>query len=254
MARLIRIAQTRLRNSSSCSPKTLINSHPNPPLLPRHSMPYTSEALPTSPLSSSILRILRTEIEYQSDSAPPHQPPTKFNSFAVEDRPGQQWITTRGKFGDSEDIKIEVTMFDGDVACIADNYLFRLDGRKNGYESVPKTGDDSSGEDLRLHISVLVDISKGDGSNDLEFLCSAWPDCMEIPKVYVLRRGGMPAKPYLGPDFRDVNEEIQKKLCGYLEARGVNDELSLFLHQYMMNKDRIELIRWLGNLKLAVEK
>ncbi|KAL6212988.1 hypothetical protein ACLB2K_018203 [Fragaria x ananassa] len=235
MARLIRIAQTRLRNCSSCSPKTLINRHPNPPLLPKHSMPYTSEALPTSPLSSSILRILRTEIEYQSDSAPPHQPPTKFNSFVVEDRPGEQWITMRGKFGDSEDIKIEVTMFDG-------------------YESVPKTGDDSSGEDLRLHISVLVDISKGDGSNDLEFLCSAWPDRLEIQKVYVLRRGGMPAKPYLGPDFRDVNEEIQKKLCGYLEARGVNDELSLFLHQYMMNKDRIELIRWLGNLKLAVEK
>lgn len=89
----------------------------------------------------------------------------------------------RGKFGDSEDIKIEVTMFDG-------------------YESVPKTGDDSSGEDLRLHISVLVDISKGDGSNDLEFLCSAWPDSLEIQKVYVLRRGRMPAEPYLGPDFR----------------------------------------------------
>ncbi|XP_004291946.1 PREDICTED: uncharacterized protein At2g39795, mitochondrial [Fragaria vesca subsp. vesca] len=235
MARLIRIAQTRLRNCSSCSPKTLINRHPNPPLLRWHSMPYTSEALPTSPLTSNILRILRTEIEYQSDSAPPHQPPTKFNSFAVEDRPGEQWITMRGKFGDSEDIKIEVTMFDG-------------------YESVPKTGDESSGEDLRLHISVLVDISKGDGSNDLEFLCSAWPDSLEIQKVYVLHRGRMPAKPYLGPDFRDVNEEIQKKLRGYLEARGVNDELSLFLHQYMMNKDRIELIRWLGNLKLAVEK
>ncbi|XP_062023207.1 uncharacterized protein At2g39795, mitochondrial isoform X1 [Rosa rugosa] len=235
MARLIRIAQTTLRNCSSCSPKTLINGHPNPPLLQMHNRPYASEALSTSPLTANILRILRTEIEYQSESAPPHQPPAKFNSFAVEDRPGEQWITMRRKFGDTEEIKIEVTMFDG-------------------YESVPKTGDDGSGEDLRLHISVLVDISKGDASNDLEFLCSAWPDRLEVQKVYVLHRGRMPAKPYLGPDFRDVNEEIQKKLRGYLDARGVNDGLSLFLHQYMMNKDRIELIRWLGNLKLAVEK
>lgn len=53
---------------------------------------------------------------------------------------------------------------------------------------------------------------------------------------------------------RDLNREIQKKLSDYLEARGVNDELSVFLHQYMMNKDRIELIQWLGNVKSAVER
>lgn len=40
----------------------------------------------------------------------------------------------------------------------------------------------------------------------------------------------------------------------FLEARGVNDELSVFLHEYMMNKDRIELIRWLCGLKSFVEK
>lgn len=86
----------------------------------------------------------------------------------------------RGKFGDTEDIKIEVTMFDG-------------------YEIVHKMRDDCSGEDVRLHISVLVDISKGDGSDDLEFVCSAWPDSLEIRKVYLLRHL---KTPYMGPDFR----------------------------------------------------
>lgn len=92
----------------------------------------------------------------------------------------------RRKFGDTEEIKIEVTMFDG-------------------YESVPKNGDDLSGEDVRLHISVLVDISKAGGSNDLEFLCSAWPDRLEVQKVYVLHRAKnhrMLAKPHMGPHFR----------------------------------------------------
>ena len=89
----------------------------------------------------------------------------------------------RGKFGETEDIKIEVTMFDG-------------------YETVRKTGDNSSGEDVPLHVSMLVDIIKGDGSKDLEFLCSAWPDRLEVQKVYVLERDRMPAKPYMGPDFR----------------------------------------------------
>ncbi|KAL6295820.1 hypothetical protein ACE6H2_003962 [Prunus campanulata] len=246
MARLIRTAQSALRLSSSCSCKTLINGiqrHPNPSLQVQKAIstslfqnrPYASETLPKSPMEANILRILRNEEEYQSEYAPPEQPPTKFNSFTVQDRSGELWMTMRGKFGDTEDIKIEVTMFDG-------------------YEMVPKTGDDSSGEDVRLHLSMLVDISKGDDSNDLEFMCSAWPDRLEVQKVYVLDRYRMPAKPYMGPDFRSLKRTIQKRFIEYLEARGVNDELSVFLHQYMANKDRIELIKWLGKVKSFLEK
>lgn len=68
---------------------------------------------------------------------------------------------------DNEDIKLEASMFDG-------------------YVTVPKLGDVASDEDLRLHISVIVDISRGDGGEKLEFLCSAWPDHLEIQKVYLL--------------------------------------------------------------------
>ena len=109
------------------------------------------------------------------------QPATEFNSLTVEERPGEQLVTIRGKFGDREDIKIEATMFDG-------------------YEHIPV--DDSSAVNVRLHLSLLVDISKGDGGNVLEFVCSAWPDCLDVEKVYILRHGQMPARPYLGPDFR----------------------------------------------------
>ncbi|KAL9363510.1 hypothetical protein Peur_046295 [Populus x canadensis] len=56
----------------------------------------------------------------------------------------------------------------------------------DGYVTVPKLGDVASGEDLRHHISVIVDISRGDGGEKLEFLCSAWPDHLEIQKVYLL--------------------------------------------------------------------
>ncbi|XP_062164448.1 uncharacterized protein At2g39795, mitochondrial [Alnus glutinosa] len=193
-----------------------------------------SEPIAKSPFEANILRILRTEIEYQSEYAPPHQPVTKFNSFTVEDRPGEQWITMRGKFGDAESIKIEATMFDG---CVP----------------VPRLGDDSSGVDMRLHLSLLVDISRDDCGDELEFLCSAWPDLLEVQKVYMLRRDRMLARPYMGPDFRKLDAKIQKALKEYLEARGVNDELSVFLHEYMMNKDRTELIQWFGNVKNSVE-
>lgn len=53
---------------------------------------------------------------------------------------------------------------------------------------------------------------------------------------------------------RKMDAKLQKALKEYLEARGVNDELAVFLHEYMMNKDRTELIRWLGNVKNFVEE
>jgi complement component 1 Q subcomponent-binding protein len=111
------------------------------------------------------------------------QPVTKFNSFTVEDRAGEQIITMRGKYGENENVKIEATMFDG---CIA----------------ISKPGNESSGQDFCLHLSLIVDISKGDAFNELEFVCSAWPNFLEVQKVYILSRDSLLARPYIGPDFR----------------------------------------------------
>lgn len=111
------------------------------------------------------------------------QPPTSFNAFSVENRPGEQFVRLRRKFGEKEDIKIEATMFDG---CVSE----------------PKAGDDTHGEDIRLHISLLVDIVKGEGTNGLGFVCSSWPDGLEIMKVYILRGNRLLPKAHMGPNLR----------------------------------------------------
>lgn len=110
------------------------------------------------------------------------QPATEFKSFSVEDCPGEQCIVMKGKFGEDENIKMEATMFDG-------------------FMTVPRTGLDASGRDVRLHISLLVDISKVDGSEEIEFLCSVWPNRIEIQKLYKLRRNKITGQPYMGPNF-----------------------------------------------------
>ncbi|OIT02581.1 PREDICTED: uncharacterized protein At2g39795, mitochondrial [Nicotiana attenuata] len=195
---------------------------------------HASEATQKSPFESNILRILRNEVNYQLDYAPPHPPVTKFNTFMVEDRPGEQWITLRRKFGNDEHIKIEATMFDGSI-------------------TVPKTSDENIGEDVRLHISVLVDIWKGEGSEFLEFVCSSWPNSLEIQKVYILRSDGSPAQPYMGPNVRDLDSGFRDGLNEFLKTRGINDELSAFLHEFMMNKDRTEAIEWLRKIQSFIE-
>ncbi|KAM7257086.1 hypothetical protein ACFE04_012827 [Oxalis oulophora] len=235
MARLIRTIisssslSSMMHSLNSCSP--FLQSQGATSALRQFATTTTTK----SPFEANVLRIIRNEIDYQSEYAPPHEPATTFGSFTVKDRPGEQWMTMKGKFGDKEDIKLEATMFDG---CV----------------SVPRVGEDKSGFDLRLHISVLVDISKGDDGNDLEFVCSAWPDRLEIQKVYILRRDKMTTMPYLGPDYRRMNVELQKTLRDFLEMRGINNQLSFFLHEYMANKDRIELIHWLGKVESYVQK
>ncbi|KAK9683492.1 hypothetical protein RND81_10G145000 [Saponaria officinalis] len=195
---------------------------------------YGTDAKLRSPFDSNIIRILRTEIDYQYDYAPPQQPSPSFNSFSVEERPGEQFVRLQRKFGEKEDIKIEATMFDG---CV----------------SVPKPGDDDDGDNIRLHISLLIDIHKGEGSDGLGFVCSAWPDSLEIMKVYTLRSNGLPPKAHMGPNLGKLDPKLRKALHDYLEARGVNEDLAFFLHHYMVNKDRSELLRWLDKLKSFVE-
>ncbi|KAG6389310.1 hypothetical protein SASPL_150778 [Salvia splendens] len=195
----------------------------------------SSSPSPSSPFESRLRTILRNEIQYQYDYAPPHQPVTEFERFSVEDQPGQQWITLRAKSAEDENIKIEATMFDGSIL-------------------EPKSDDEDTEEVVRLHISMLVDIWKGKETDSMEFVCSAWPYSLEIQKVYMFKQDNSPAQPYMGPDMKNLSNKLRTGFYEFLNYRGINSDLSRFLHQYMMNKDRIELLHWLGKVQSYIEK
>ena len=108
----------------------------------------------------------------------------KFDSFTINDRPGEQWIRLKRKFGENENITIEATMFDGAIPA----------SKAAG----------SLGEDVQLHISLIVNITKGKGCDVLEIMCSAWPDSMEINRLLVHGGQKMPSQPYTGPGFKYV--------------------------------------------------
>nr|XP_010942138.1 uncharacterized protein At2g39795, mitochondrial [Elaeis guineensis] len=110
-------------------------------------------------------------------------------------------------------------------------------------------------DDARLHISLLVEVSKGEASDYvLQFVCSAWPDSIDVEKVFPLHRGPAAPRPYMGPDFKELDEELGSAVREFLEERGVNDDLAEFLHGYMANKDKTELLRWLRNVESYVKK
>ncbi|KAK8954991.1 hypothetical protein KSP39_PZI002356 [Platanthera zijinensis] len=247
----------------SLSLKTLALAHPS---ILSSSRSYISE-MRRSALKDNLLRILRTEITYEFEHRSPRlviyptniqsiaapfenstfsdsrlnpgsflQSPTSFDSFFVEDNPGEQWIRLKRKYGEAEDIKIDATMFDGATPQ-------RLPAAAGGEE------------EPRLHISLIVEVSKGEASGSvLQFVCSAWPDSLDVEKVFPVSRGPAALRPFMGPHFKELDDELQAALRSYLEERGVNDDLAEFLHEYMENKDKTEVIRWMKNVEAYVMK
>ncbi|EPS72644.1 hypothetical protein M569_02113 [Genlisea aurea] len=180
----------------------------------------------------NILRLIRNEIQYEADHSTSFQPPQELDSFKVDEMPGEQWIRLSRKFGENEDIKIEATMFD---------------------RSIPvKKTDDSL--DPKLHLNLVIHIIKQECNQVLEFVCSAWPDSIHIRRVYA--RGRDPAKdqPFFGPEFKELDDELQDSLYDFLESRGIDEELAGFLHSFMRYKDKAEYIRWMGTLKSFIQQ
>ncbi|XP_076900988.1 uncharacterized protein At2g39795, mitochondrial-like [Bidens hawaiensis] len=189
---------------------------------------YVSD-MRNSAFEDRIRRLIRNDIRYELDRSPLTQLVSKFKSFTIDERTGEQWIRLNKKLGNNEEIKLQVTMFQ---------------------VSAPPQKDTDN--DLELYISMVVDIFKDDETGILEFLCNVWPDSVEIDKVFMHVQDGMTGKPYLGPPFDDLDDELQTSLYDFLETRGINDELAAYLHKCMQHKSKNEYIRWLGNIESFV--
>ena len=101
----------------------------------------------------------------------------------MDERQGEQWIRLSRKFGENEEVKVEVTMFDGSLPV--------KKPRKIGTE-----------EEATLHITLIVDIYKEEWTDVLEVVCSAWPESIEIQKIFMRGRDQMAGQPYMGPGFK----------------------------------------------------
>ena len=59
---------------------------------------------------------------------------------------------------------------------------------------------------------------------------------------------------YTGPPFGQLDEEVQSMLEQYLDARGINTALALFIPDYIDVKEQKEYLGWLGRVKTFVSE
>lgn len=58
---------------------------------------------------------------------------------------------------------------------------------------------------------------------------------------------------YAGPQFANLDEDLQVLIERYLDERGVNTSLALFVPNYIDYKEQKEYLGWLENVKGFVE-
>jgi len=58
---------------------------------------------------------------------------------------------------------------------------------------------------------------------------------------------------YVGPPFGNLDEDLQVLLERYLDERGINTALAIFVPDYIDMKEQREYLRWLENVKGFVE-
>lgn len=58
---------------------------------------------------------------------------------------------------------------------------------------------------------------------------------------------------YVGPPFGNLDEDLQVMFERYLDERGINTALAIFVPDYIDMKEQKEYVRWLENVKGFVE-
>lgn len=191
--------------------------------------PSSDEKL-LSVLDSEIQCAEETE-EVQAEGVPSDFP------FKIEDEPGQDIITLTREY-QGENISIEVHMPDP---------MNGEEEEEDNYEGGQETEKDQS------YIPLVVRVSKKN-TPTLEFTCTANPDEISIDSLSVKNPDSTEDQiPYEGPDFGDLDENLQKAFHKYLEVRGIKPSTMSFLHGYMLAKESREYVTWLKNMHKFVE-
>ncbi|KAM7272058.1 hypothetical protein ACFE04_031272 [Oxalis oulophora] len=199
-----------------------------------------STALRNPVADDSLARVIESEIKCAQEAEDHDQVegvPADF-PFKIDDQPGLQTVKlTRDYKG--EKIVVEVHM---------PNLVTGEDD-----EDLNDNDDDDAQKGNQSSIPLVVTVSKNNAPY-MEFTCTAFADEIAIESLAIRKPENSEDQiVYEGPDFNDLDENLQKAFHKYLEMRGIKPSTTNFLHEYMINKDSREYLLWLKNLKGFVE-
>ncbi|KAJ4907587.1 Mitochondrial glycoprotein family protein [Raphanus sativus] len=107
-------------------------------------------------------------------------------------------------------------------------------------------------EELLKGIPMIINVSKDDDDICIEFAVKAFVNEIIINAVSVLQPHE-PRNPYQGPEFDDLDENLQKAFHRFLEIRGIKPTITEVVAGYLVNKASRERFQWLKDVKSFVD-
>lgn len=203
--------------------------------------------------------------------------------FEIHDVPGQEEVVLTRQFGD-ETIKItfsiaDLNNIDPDADYNQDRALGDEEdmdninqGDQKSFKSVPEDsisaadqeseeGDEEPEQTFPARVNVVIE-KPGKGALAVECIAQDGMIVIENTYYYANSEHATSKRPemlaerqdmYVGPPFGNLDEDLQVLLERYLEERGINTPLALFVPDYIDMKEQREYLRWLSNVKDFVE-
>ncbi|KAJ0228881.1 hypothetical protein HA466_0320920 [Hirschfeldia incana] len=207
----------------------------------------TESAVTKTTADENLVSVLESEIDCAVNEEAPDQNvmeevPEGF-PFKIIDTPGERTVLLERTFED-ETIQVEVDS----------SAPYEDDDEEEEQGQAEQNNDEDEEHSVKIRIPMVVSVSKGDGVC-LEFGVSAYPDEIVIDSLSIKHPQGSDTDlAYEGPDFDDLDENLQKAFHRFLEIRGIKPSFTDFLADYVANKDSREYLQWLKDVKSFVEK
>jgi len=204
--------------------------------------------------------------------------------FEITDTPGQEEVVLTRKFGD-ETIRItfsiaDINSMDPDSDPYQDRAMGDEDemdadninqGSQKNFKVAPEDsvaaadeaaeGEEEQEPSFPARVNVTIE-KPGKGALAVETV--AQDGMIVIDNVYyytdashahakTAETAHQRQEMYVGPPFGNLDEDLQVLLERYLDERGINTALAIFVPDYIDMKEQKEYLRWLSNVKSFVE-
>lgn len=216
---------------------------------------------------------LESEIQMENEMKEDNGVPTSVKDylengpFEVIDVPGQEDVVLTRKFGD-ENIRITFSIADLNSIDPENDYPDRAMGdEEDGEQKSPDDAEEGAeGQEepepsFPARLNIVIE-KPGKGAMAVESVVQDGMVVIENVYYYTNAAHAQPKTAeqaherqdfYVGPPFGNLDEDLQVLLERYLDERGINTALAIFVPDYIDMKEQKEYVRWLENVKGFVE-
>ncbi|KAM0475832.1 hypothetical protein ACHAPX_006709 [Trichoderma viride] len=278
---LSRTAGASLRSSAIARPSAFIKSPAIKALLPTRAAAFSTTVRRSQEddvdVDVALSAKLDSEIQIEEDIKVNEQQPASIKDFLdnspfeLIDTPGQEVVKLTRSFNEE---KITISFSIADITNFdpyAEDSLFeedelpeeslQSDKQQNPDDALDAEADDEAGAPINLSIliekpgktdgALNIDATARDGEivvDNMFFYEDATVARIDSPEAAQKR-----ADVYPGPPFGSLDEDLQVLMERFLEERGINETLAVFVPDYVDAKEQQEYIRWLKNVRTFVD-